>query len=314
VTTDPSPLAGLDFALVGPGRVGSSLALWAVARGARCLSVSGRPGSQTADALAERLGARTARPTEPADAEARLVWIAVPDRSIQEVARRLSSGSRNSVVMHVSGALGASALVPLAAEGCRVGAFHPLRAFPQVEPDPTAAAGTFFALDGDPEARSLGRRLAEAFGGVAGVVPEEQRTLYHWAATLAAGGVTTLLATAQAVGGRIGLPESALRGYGRLAAGALEAAASEPDPSAAITGPAVRGDWETIERQLAAVRGQTPDLLPLALEIVRATVARLAESGPLDPAQKALSERLERADLLDRSKDRVLTSQRPEPV
>ena len=312
MTVGERPLAGLEFALVGPGRVGSSLALWATARGARCLSVAGRPGSRAAAELARRLGADVADAGEPAAAEARLVLIAVPDGRVGDVARRLAGRRRPGIALHTSGALGASALAPLAAIGFRVGSFHPLRAFPAVQPDVEEAAGTFYALDGDAEARALGRRLAEAFGGEAGAVAEEQRPLYHWAATLAAGGVTTLLATARAVGHRIGLPEAALRGYGKLAESALGAALAATEPAAAITGPAARGDLETIERHLAVVRSQMPELLPLAVELARAALARRGELGPLDPAQSALAERLARTDLLDHVRDRVLTSESPE--
>lgn len=310
---DHLPLAGLDFALVGPGRVGASLALWAVARGATCLAVVGPHGSPRGRALGERLGVESVGSLELTPEAAKLILIAVPDPVIGEVARRLASPSRRrSVALHVSGALGAGVLAPLAAAGCRVGALHPLRAFPTVEEDVTAAAGVFFALDGDPEARALGRRLAEAFGGESGVVGDELRPLYHFAATLAAGGAVTLLATAHALGRRLGLPEAALRGYGQLARGAIAAAVSAPDPAAAITGPAARGDIVTVERHLAALAATAPELVPLAVELARAALARCADSGPLDPAQRALLERLERSDLLDRPKDRVLASDGPE--
>jgi predicted short-subunit dehydrogenase-like oxidoreductase (DUF2520 family) len=312
VNPAPKPLADLTFALVGPGRVGSSLAHWAVDAGARCLSVAGTPGSARAVELAEQLGAPVADTVELAAPEARWVWIATPDARIHEVARRLASRRRHGAALHVSGALGASALGALAAAGCRVGAFHPLRAFPAVEERP--APGTFYALDGDPEARALGRRLAHAFGGECGVVGDEQRALYHWAATLAAGGVVTLLATAHTVGRQLGLPEAALRGYGELARGALAGALASGEPRDAITGPASRGDLETVEGHLAALAARAPELVPLAVELVRATLLRYAEAGPLDPAQKRLAERLAREDLLDRPKDRVLASTRPKPA
>ncbi|MCM2269231.1 MAG: DUF2520 domain-containing protein [Thermoanaerobaculia bacterium] len=308
------PLAGLEFALVGPGRVGTSLALWAVARGARCLSVAGSAGSGHAGELATRLGARVADAGELADTGARLVWIAVPDGRIGEVARRLAGRRRLGVALHVSGALGASVLAPLAASGCRTGSFHPSRAFATVEPSVEAAAGTFFALDGDAEARALGRRLALAFGGDSAVVAEAQRPLYHWAATLAAGGVVTLLATARAAGARLGLPAAALAGYGALARGALDAALAADDPATAITGPAARGEIETVEGHLTALARDAPDLLPLAIELARATLARCAAAGPLDAAQQRLADRLARQDLLDRVKERVLTSTRPMPA
>jgi predicted short-subunit dehydrogenase-like oxidoreductase (DUF2520 family) len=312
VNPGAGPLADLSFALVGPGRVGASLASWAAAAGARCLSVAGTPGSARAAQVAARLGAPVADPLELAAGDARWILVATPDAGVGEVARRLASRRRSAVVLHVSGALGASALAPLAAAGCRVGAFHPLRAFPSVEERP--APGTFYALDGDPEARALGRRLASVFGGECGVVGEEQRALYHWAATLAAGGIVTLLATARAVGRELGLPPAALGGYGELARGALAAALDAGEPRDAITGPAARGDLETFDHHLAALAARAPELVPLAVELARATLARRAESGPLDAAQRRLGERLAREDLLDRPKDRVLASTRPKPA
>ncbi len=314
-TPSPSsekPLAGLEFALVGPGKVGASLALWAAARGAHCLSVAGRPGTSKAKELAHELGAEPCDSVQLAATDARLVLLAVPDPLIADLARRLAARrSAHGIALHVSGAYGAEILEPLARAGWRTGSFHPLRAFPAVEPEVEHAAGTFFALDGDAEARALGRRLAEAFGGTSAVVAGAQRPLYHWAASLAAGGAVTLLATAVAVGRRLGLPDAALAGYGRLAEGALAAAVASSDPALAITGPVARGDLDTVERHLSALASAAPDLLPLALELARATLARRAERETPDSARKGLAERLARADLLDRPKERVLTSSRP---
>jgi len=310
-----TPLAGLDFALVGPGKVGTSLALWASAKGARCLSVAGRPGTHRAAELARQLGAEACDAVQLAAGDARLVLLAVPDPQIADVARRLAARrSAHGIALHVSGAHGAEILEPLSRSGWRTGSLHPLRAFPAIEPEVAHAAGTFFALDGDAEARALGRRLAEAFGGTSAVVEGAQRPLYHWAASLAAGGAVTLLATAMAVGRRLGLPDSALSGYGRLAEGAIATALASPDPALAITGPVARGDRETVERHLDALGAAAPDLLPLAVELARATLARRAERETPDAARKGLAERLSRADLLDRPKERVLTSRGPRPA
>ena len=305
------PLAGLRFLLVGPGRVGESLAAWALARGASCVAVAGRAGSQGARDAAARLGAPLESASDYGGASADLALIAVPDAAISDVARRLA-GRFHGVALHVAGPLGASALAPLAAAGCPVGSFHPLRPFPAVERDPEAARGTFFALDGDAQARALGRRLAEAFGGEAAIVPEELRVLYHLAATLAAGGVATVFASAASLAQRAGVPEGARRGYARLALAALEAAAAAADPADAITGPAARGDLETVERQLEALADAAPELKGLVVALARAALERRAETRPLSPAQKALAERLARPELLDRPRDRVLTSKSPD--
>lgn len=288
---DTAPLAGLTLSLVGPGRVGTSLASWAVAWGARLDAVAGRR---------ELAGVETAGSD--------LLLLAVPDGALPAVAETLARRPQAPVALHTSGALGASVLAPLERAGSAVGSFHPLKAFPGPLPDPASAAGTFFALDGSPRARELGGRLAAAFGGTAGVVPEELRDLYHLAASVAAGGVATLVASAGDLARSLELPPAVARGYVELARGALAEMAREagrgdedrpPRLERAITGPLARGDFETFLRELASLAraappaaGRLPLLSRLALETTRLTAggeqaARLAETlarrGFLDP-------------------------------
>lgn len=252
-----SPLAGLSFCLVGPGRVGASLASWAVARGARLEAVAGRR-IEAAEELAARLGGRAAALEEIESAGAGLLLVAVADGALAEVAERLARRPQARVALHTSGALGASALAPLARAGSETGTLHPLRAFPRPLPDPAAAAGTFFALDGAPAARELGARLAAAFGGTSGVVPEAARELYHLAASVAAGGAATLVAAAAELARGLGLPAEVVRGYLGLARGALGELAREaeryPELGPAITGPVARGDFATFVRELESLR------------------------------------------------------------
>jgi predicted short-subunit dehydrogenase-like oxidoreductase (DUF2520 family) len=310
VSRDDRPLASLRFALVGPGRVGESLAHWLVALGADCVAVAGRLGSAPARETARRLGAPATTSADFESAPAHLTLIAVPDGALPEVARHLA-GRVHGVALHVSGALGASVLAPIQAAGSAIGTFHPLRAFPAVETDPERGRGIFYALDGDPEARALGRRLAEALGGRAAVVPEPVRVLYHLAASIAAGGVATVVASANALARAAGVPDAALSGYGELARGALEAALAAPDPATAITGPAARGDLEAVERQLAALDEVAPEFRALVVALAREALARSAERTPPTAAQKALAQRLSKPEVLDRSKDRVLVSRSP---
>lgn len=307
IPSEAAPLAGLSFALAGPGRVGGSLAAWAVARGARLEAVAGRREGPAAE-LAARLGGRAVPLAGLESAGLDLLLLALPDGALAEAAEILARRPQAPVALHTSGALGASVLAPLESAGAALGSFHPLKAFPRPLPDPAAAAGTFFALDGAPRARELGFRLAAAFGGVAGVVPEEARDLYHLAASAAAGGVATLVASAGDLARELGLPPAVARGYLELARGALAElarAAGEvgegepPHLERAITGPLARGDFDTFLRELGTlagagppVAGRVPLLARLALETVRLTAApdqaaRLAEAlarrGFLDP-------------------------------
>jgi predicted short-subunit dehydrogenase-like oxidoreductase (DUF2520 family) len=274
------PLAGLRFSVAGAGRVGSSLARWAMAAGAELVRIASRhpgraawpdgPGLVDLDGLA----------TGGQD----LLLIAVGDGEMTEVAARLARRPQAGIALHTSGSLDASALDPLRMAGSRTGSLHPLKAFPQPLPDPAEARGIFFAVDGDAEAKALAFRLAAAWGAVAAEVPADSRPLYHFAATLAAGGVTTLLAAADEIAGKLGLPAEVTRGYLELARGALAGAARALDEGrslgSAITGPAARGDQATLERHFEALRALAPEKLALAEILVRETQrqTRIAET------------------------------------
>ena len=181
-----------------------------------------------------------------------LLLIAVGDAALPAVAAALAGRPQAAVALHTSGSLDASVLAPLRAAGPAVGSLHPLKAFPIPFPDPEEGRGVFFAVDGDPPARDLAFRLAGAWGGVPGDVPAAARPLYHFAATLAAGGAVTLLAVAAEIAGRLGLPEAVARGYLELCHGAVSAASAGLDAgqslAEAITGPVARGDTATVAR------------------------------------------------------------------
>jgi predicted short-subunit dehydrogenase-like oxidoreductase (DUF2520 family) len=266
------PLAGLRFSVAGPGRVGSSLARWATAAGAELVAVGGRHAGEPA----WKGGPPQVALEDLATADQDLLLIAVGDGAIAEVAAALAGRPQARVALHTSGSLDASALAPLQAVGASTGSLHPLKAFPHPLPDPAEGRSVFFAVDGDAEARDLAFRLARAFGGVAAEVPAAARPLYHFAATLAAGGVVTLLAAAAEIAGGLGLPAAVTRGYLELARGSLNAAVQTLDEgrplAEAITGPVTRDDRETLRRHLAALAGLTKGKLPLAIFLLAETL------------------------------------------
>jgi predicted short-subunit dehydrogenase-like oxidoreductase (DUF2520 family) len=265
VSTSAAPLAGLRFSLVGPGRVGSSLAGWAVAAGAEQAAVTGRAGLARLSSAGQEL-----------------LLIAVPDGALAEVAGRLAARPQAAVALHASGSQDAGVLAPLRAAGSSPGTLHPLKAFPRPMPEPEQARGVFFALDGDPAALLLARRLVTAWDGVAGEVPAAARPIYHFAATLAAGGVATLLAAAAELAARAGLPPAVGEGYLELARGTVAAAmpaaagGGAGGAAEALTGPVARGDLATFELHVAALRAIAPERVPLALELAREMLRQLA--------------------------------------
>ncbi|HEX9943826.1 MAG TPA: DUF2520 domain-containing protein [Thermoanaerobaculia bacterium] len=273
-----APLVGLRFSVAGPGKVGSSLARWAIAAGAELAGVAGRRPRKAAWPGGPPCGNLRDLDTAGQD----LLLVAVSDGNLHEAARELARRPQARVALHTSGILDASALGELQAAGSAVGSLHPLKAFPRPLPDWAEARGVFFAVDGDPAAQELARRLAAAWEGVAAEVPAAARPLYHFAATLAAGGVVTLLAAAAEIAGRLALPEEVTRGYLELARGAVAAARETLDAgrplSSVITGPAAREDRATLVRHLEALRHLDPGKLPLALFLTLETLRQTGRS------------------------------------
>ena len=300
-------IAGLRLALVGPGKVGSSLARWLLARGALLRAVA-RKSPTRLPRWAAAAGARAVPLEALTTADCDALLVAVPDGAAESVAATLAARPQAPVALHTSGLLTAEALSALRQAGSAIGGLHPLRAFPRAQPSASVASHTFFALQGDPLALAMATRLASALGAPHAEVPAPARALYHLAATWAAGGSVVLLGAAVELHARAGVPPAAANGLAELARGALAAIADPTSPIASLTGPLARGEATYLE-QLAALRDAFPALHPLAVLVALEGLRQLAKKGPLSIAQEALRSALrevcEQPSFLDPLRGRV---------
>lgn len=272
------------------------MAHWIALAGGSLSFVAGRDADRRGR-LAASLHASPASLDVLDSSDCDLLLIAVSDRALPEVAEKLAGRRQAPVALHTAGALTAEAIRALRAAGSTVGSLHPLKSFPQALLDPAEGRGVVFGIDGDPRALETAESLARAVGGRSVHVPAPARLLYHLAATLASGGVVTLLAAADAIARRSGLDEGVLEGYLELARGSLERAATLRPVATAITGPVARGDRDTVAAELKALSDRAPDLTALVTEIARATLALLPSTGEDDEGPQAdLRRYLERGD------------------
>ena len=167
--------------------------------------------------------------------------IATSDAAIERLSRRITPNPR-CVLLHLSGSLGLDVLAPHP----RRGALHPLVPLPTAELGARRLrSGITFAVAGDP----LATALVASLGGTAVTVADEDRAIYHAAACVAANHVVALLGQVERIAAEAGLPLEAFLGLTRAALDDVE----NLGPRSALTGPAARGDWATIERHLAAL-------------------------------------------------------------
>ncbi len=223
------------FRIVGPGRAGRSwMAALVAVGGFECRGALGRSGALVGGA-----------------AGVDLLVIATPDDQVARVAS-LVAPVATTVVIHLSGSLGLEVLSPHP----RRGSLHPLVPLPT----PTVGAerlrsGVTFAVAGDP----VTEKMAGALGGRPVRVEDDRRTAYHAAAAVAANHLVALVGQVERVAATAGLPLDAFAGLMRAA---MDDALSL-GPRHALTGPAARGDWETVEghrRVLASMAGHRSEL------------------------------------------------------
>jgi predicted short-subunit dehydrogenase-like oxidoreductase (DUF2520 family) len=223
----------------------------------RIVGAGGRVGSTVSARLAERGIAHDAT-------DAELVLLCVPDRAIDEVAADTPIGPW---IVHVSGA------TPLAALDPHVRRFglHPLQTFSKSR-GPEQLDGAWGAVTAESdEARAVGRWLAETLGLRPFDLSDDARSAYHAGASMASNYLVTLRAAAGSLLEVVGAPPEALD---PLIRGVV-------DTDFELTGPIARGDWETVERHLAAIRAERPELEELYLVLAAAT-ARVAGRDPAE--------------------------------
>jgi predicted short-subunit dehydrogenase-like oxidoreductase (DUF2520 family) len=230
-------------------------------------------------------GARATTRPEVALRGAALVILAVPDREIGPLARRLADVPahpwKGTIVLHPAGSLGVAPLAPLAALGAGCGVMHPLQCLGDPALVRELLPGSRARVEGDRRGGAAARRLARALGmkplRLAADLSDDDRAAYHAAATLLSGDLVSLLSLGLELMEQAGAaPGPALDGLVALARGTLLQTGCS-GLTGALTGPVSRGDVETLRthlRRMKRVRtlGEIHRLLSLRLaRLARAT-------------------------------------------
>lgn len=274
----------MEIAVLGAGRVGTALAvLWSRA-GHRIVAVAGRP--ETAQRAATNLpGVPMLDPVEAAQ-NAEVVVIATPDAMIAEVCGRIArarSIHSGSSVAHVSGATGLDALNAATSIGATTFSIHPLQTIPSVEAGVDRIPGSGFAITATSErGEALGARLAEDAGGRPFRLADDVKALYHSAGVFASNFLVTITAIAQQIEA-----EAGVRDAGEYLATLQDATFQNMrrvGAAEALTGPAVRGDAATVQRNLEALAERIPEAVPSYVALAELTATIAARSGRL-PAE-----------------------------
>ena len=272
--------------VVGAGRVGAVLAAALRAAGHEISAVAGESAASRTRIETLLPGIHVDKPTA-VSRSCDLLLLTVPDDMLANVVTMLAasgairSGQR---VVHTSGKHGLAVLAPAVGAGAEVLAMHPAMTFTGTDVDLARLPGCVFGVTATDSTRALAEGLVADLGGRVVWVAEEHRTLYHAGLAHGANHLVTLVSQAMDLLRASGAsdPAGTLR---PLLNAALDNALSYGD--AALTGPIVRGDVETVRAHLAEIAVAAPSTLESYVAMARATADRAVADGRLLPIRAA---------------------------
>jgi predicted short-subunit dehydrogenase-like oxidoreductase (DUF2520 family) len=180
------------------------------------------------------------------DDAAELVLLCVPDGAIGNVAQSIAPGPW---VAHTSGA---TPLAVLAPHVTRFGV-HPLQTIVRGR-GPEQLDGAWAAITGEnADALSRAAWLGRELGLQPFEIRDDMRALYHAGAAMASNYLVTLYRAAARLCEESGAPPAAL----------LPLIQRVIDNGFELTGPIARGDWQTVDAHIAAIRRHVPALEPI---------------------------------------------------
>ena len=272
--------------VVGAGRVGAVLAAALREAGHEIAAVAGESHASRTRINTLLPGVRVDKPTAVSRA-CDLLLLTVPDDMLSNVVTMLAASGairEGQYVVHTSGKHGLAVLQPAADAGAHVLAMHPAMTFTGTDVDLARLAGSVYGVTANPDTEDLAAKLVADLRGRLLRVAEDRRALYHAGLAHGANHLVTLVSQAMDLLRDSGADDPAVTLRPLLTA-ALDNALEYG--SAALTGPIVRGDVETVRAHLRDIAANRPATLESYVAMARATANQAVVDGRLLPIRAA---------------------------
>jgi predicted short-subunit dehydrogenase-like oxidoreductase (DUF2520 family) len=217
------------------------------------------------------------------------VLIGTPDAQIAtacEAISRAGALGEGQTVAHLSGATGLDALASARSAGAETLCIHPLQTCPDVESGLQRIPGSAFAITaGSDAACMLGEQLARDAGGRPFRLADDVKPLYHAAAVFASNYLVAITALADELERSADVPDP-LGALIPLQRATLDNVALL-GPGPALTGPALRGDAGTVDRNLEALAKHAPHAIASYVALADLTLDLAERAGRIAPDARA---------------------------
>ena len=179
----------VNIGLIGAGSLGSALALRMHQRGLKINAIVSKTGSR-AETLSEKVQCRSAGTNIELLKDSNVIFIAVPDSQIPDVAERLlpiSYRAKTVTFAHTSGTLTSSAfqrLKEINTSKMYIASVHPMQTFPRKivwnkERLANHFENIYFGVEGEAAALKNIGKIIKQIGGQCVRIPKKFKALYH---------------------------------------------------------------------------------------------------------------------------------------
>lgn len=232
----------LEITIIGKGKVGQSLG--------HLLSLTHHH---------TRLLGHSINDQHAAVSRADITLITTQDSSIESVCNELADSFKvGSIVAHCSGALSSSALVSAQQRNCKLASIHPLNSFPSLSSSLKTFRNTehqtYLYAEGDRQALGILLPLSKELGFNVIELTADAKTGYHAACVFACNYLTTLMDISLNIADSAGLDRDHFWSAIQPLIQTTLSNISEHGTVSSLSGPIARGDHQTIEKHLAALK------------------------------------------------------------
>lgn len=278
----------LKLGFIGAGKVGTTMGIYLKEKGFDIWGYYSRSyqSAQNAAALTNSIASAE---LEDLVINSEILFITTNDDQISNICNRLVDEDLiddEKIVIHMSGAASSRILEKLKSNNCYIYSLHPLQAFADVEKGVKDLEHTVFSLEGDEERVEAIENILKTTGNEYFKIEAEQKALYHATACVVSNYLVSLMDYGLSIFEAIGIDkDKGYRALSPLIQGSIENI-HNLGTSRALTGPIARGDVNTIEKHIEAMKKTNPEWLHMYKALGFATI-ELAEREKLKDKEKA---------------------------
>ncbi len=284
-STQRKPSLSYRVAIVGAGKAGSAVARLLASAGCSTDCVISRT-LRTARSLARELHAPVvSRQVRDIPATTNFVLIATNDAMIPEIAESLAKYKHldfpRLTVMHLSGALTRETLAPLHLLGARTLSLHPAFPFSTRSVLPERLQHIRWGVECEQRNWTKAKTIVAAFGGVPVRLNPKNKIYYHAACTITSNFIGVLLDDAARLCEKADIPRAeAMMLLQPLLSETFDNLFTDMTKpmKQKLTGPAARGDMDTIARHREALN-KFPDIEALYQALTDATIDMMKKNS-----------------------------------